>query len=55
MSDTMPVSIEYYHALRYDSMLLEALRSCGVENWPGYATAVEMVEELAQEELSNEI
>lgn len=55
MLDTVPVPIEYYHALRYDSMLLEALRSCGVENWPGYATAVEMTEALRQEELPNGI
>lgn len=52
MSDTVTVSIEYYHTLRYDSILLEALRSCGVENWPGYDTAVEMAEKLTQEELN---
>lgn len=53
MSVTVSVPIEHYHALRYDSMFLEALRSCGVESWPGYAIAVEMVETLKQEEATN--
>lgn len=52
MSDTISVPIEHYYAMRYDSRLLEALRSCGVENWPGYDVAVEMVE-LTQEETPN--
>lgn len=55
MPDTVTIPIEHYHALYYDSTLLDALRSCGVENWPGYAAAVEMVEELKQEEVSGEL
>ena len=45
MSDTVTIPGEEYVRLLEDSQLLNALRAAGVDNWPGWDHALDMLEE----------
>lgn len=46
----MNISNEEYRQLRDDSLMLEALREAGVDNWSGYEYAMEILVELREDE-----
>lgn len=41
--EMITIKKELYDMLVQDSDLLDALRSCGVDNWEGYGDAMRMV------------
>lgn len=43
--ETVTILKSVYKRLLQDSHFLDALRSCGVDNWEGYSDACQMVEE----------
>lgn len=38
------ITVEEYEELQNDSLFLQALIGCGVDNWDGYGDAQEMLE-----------
>ena len=43
--DSITITIDEYKNLLEDSLVLEALDAAGVDNWEGYAEAMEIYEE----------
>jgi hypothetical protein len=44
--DQITISTEEYNELLNESLFLQALIACGVDNWDSYSDAQEMLEEL---------
>ena len=47
--ETVTITLEFYGELFDDQMLLEALKSQGVDNWDGYDLAIESINEYEED------
>ena len=47
--ETVTITLEFYGELFDDQMLLEALKSQGVDNWDGYDLAIESLNEYEED------
>ncbi len=47
---TIAVNLEEYKKLLDDSNFLQALRSCGVDNWEGYGDAQDLLKTWKEQE-----
>jgi hypothetical protein len=43
--ETITITVGEYEKLKEDQRFLDALRSCGVDNWEGFDDAVDRMEE----------
>ena len=47
--ETVTITLEFYGELFDDQILLEALKSQGVDNWDGYDLAIESLNEYEED------
>ena len=47
--ETVTITLEFYGELLDDQILLEALKSQGVDNWDGYDLAIESLNEYEED------
>lgn len=50
MSNKIELSIEEFNSLKESEMRLLALESAGVDNWSGYDFAMELLQEMEEQE-----
>ena len=50
IEEMVEISVEEYNDLIDDSIMLMALNAAGVDNWQGYDDAIEIYNEMSEEE-----